>query len=160
MVRSLAKPGSEIYATLDERKCHLMHMVTGLMDEFFEIELAIDDENLLEEYGDFLFYLVGIYNRFKDDIAQSNQSLTIHEAMGGLNRLVKRHVYYGQDLDCNLLTNVYWNVFVWLVFEVEKRGWTMDQVRKHNMEKLAKRYPNYQYTDERAKERADKSGQD
>lgn len=160
MVRKLAKGGDEILRSLHGRKAHLMHMCIGLTDEYFELLLATDTENLLEELGDVMFYLEGLRFPYENDLGPCNCRMRIAEALCGLQRLVKRHVFYEQDLDCQLLSNAYFSILAWLRKQAEARGWTLDEVRIANMEKLSKRYPNFQYTDERAKERADKAGQD
>lgn len=111
MVKSLVKPGLEIFDSLGPAKCNLLHALLGLCGEVGEIDDTIkkhviynqplDRENLIEELGDMEFYL-----------AQLRQAI---------------------DTD-------------------------RDFVLQQNMSKLAKRYPNFSYTDAHAKNRLDKIG--
>jgi NTP pyrophosphatase (non-canonical NTP hydrolase) len=70
MVRALAKPGKEILASLTPEKCHTLHMAVGVAGEAGELLDAVkkhviynkplDIENVVEEVGDKLFYIVGL----------------------------------------------------------------------------------------------------
>ena len=70
MVRSLAKPGDAIVASLTPEKAHLMHMAIGIAGEAGELLDAIkkyviynkplDLVNVVEELGDLEFYMEGL----------------------------------------------------------------------------------------------------
>ncbi len=70
MVKTLAKDGAEIIATLTPENAHLWHMGTGVSGEAGELLDAIkkvaiynkpvDLENVIEELGDIEFYMEGI----------------------------------------------------------------------------------------------------
>jgi len=70
MVTTLAKPGIAIFLSLDEKKCHLWHMATGIGSEAGELlgafkahiayEKPLDIENVIEELGDLEFFLRGL----------------------------------------------------------------------------------------------------
>lgn len=156
MVAKLAKNGDHILPTLDARKCHVLHMQVGIMDEYFEYLERTDDENAVEELGDLLFYVEGLAIPFMDDIDRTYKVRGIEETMCDLARFTKRHVFYDQDADMNLLSHVYCNLVDYISDEAKKYKATLDDVRKANMDKLAIRYPNFEYTDKRAEERADK----
>lgn len=111
MVKTLAKPGSDIAPTIDARRAALIHHTMGICGEAGELLDAIkkaviydkplDYENVVEELGDIEFYMQGL------------------------------------RMELGIL-----------------RAETLTK----NMTKLAKRYPNFQYTNQRAQERADKTG--
>lgn len=70
MVRTLAKNGDDIVASLTGERMHLLHMAVGAAGEVGELIDAVkkntiynkelDRENLIEELGDLEFYLEGI----------------------------------------------------------------------------------------------------
>lgn len=70
MVRTLAKPGADIIASLDPDKAHNMHMAVGISGEAGELLDAVkknviynkplDRENVVEELGDLEFYMEGL----------------------------------------------------------------------------------------------------
>ena len=64
MVEQLAKPGTEILSTLSPVRCHIMHMLIGMMGESVELLDYTSRENLIEELGDFRFYQYGLYGYF------------------------------------------------------------------------------------------------
>lgn len=156
MVAKLAKPGQDILDSCTARKMHLMHMVIGVTDEFFEWECRTGRDNALEELGDLLFYTEGLSFVAPDDLKAT--SIVYHQGilMCGLQRLAKRHVFYEQDLDCELLSKCYYGLLHWIEMRAREHGFNMRQVREANMNKLALRYPNFEYSDQRAKQRADK----
>lgn len=67
-VRALAKPGADILATLTPERTHLLHMAIGICGEAGELlegVLAAGNatdarDNVIEELGDFEFYLEGM----------------------------------------------------------------------------------------------------
>lgn len=85
-VKSRCKNGEDILETLTPEKCHLMHMLAGLMDEVGELSSPLkkhifynqdlDFENAKEEISDACFYLVGICNQLGfnlEDLLRQNQ---------------------------------------------------------------------------------------
>jgi NTP pyrophosphatase (non-canonical NTP hydrolase) len=72
MVNALAKPGQQLVDEMTPLKAHLNHMIIGLGGEVGEVmdcvkkftmyNKELDKENLKEEIGDLLFYMVGILN--------------------------------------------------------------------------------------------------
>ncbi len=70
LVRSLAKPGEEILASLTPLDCHLWHMASCIPGEAGELFDAVkkqviyckplDRENVVEELGDLEFYMEGL----------------------------------------------------------------------------------------------------
>lgn len=70
MVTNLKKPGAHILASLDAKKCDLLHMAIGICTEAGELldavkkhvmyEKDLDENNVIEELGDLEFYMEGI----------------------------------------------------------------------------------------------------
>jgi NTP pyrophosphatase (non-canonical NTP hydrolase) len=70
LVRDLAKPGTEIAASMTPDAAHLLHMAVGVAGEAGELLDAVkkhviynkplDTENMVEELGDVEFYMQGI----------------------------------------------------------------------------------------------------
>lgn len=161
MVRKLAKNPTEILASLDPKKSHLLHMFVGIMDEVYELSIAQTNnhkKNIVEELGDMLFYTEGLIQDFDINIAGHKFfPLSRDETYQILARTVKRHVFYEQELDMKNLVNCYLNLIAWIKFDATALGLTIVDVQNNNMEKLAERYPNYDYTDKKANERVDKT---
>lgn len=76
-VERLTKPGKDIIKTLNPTSAHLLHMAIGIAGEAGEIldcikkhaiyGTPLDEENLVEELGDLLFYLTGILHELHYD---------------------------------------------------------------------------------------------
>ena len=165
MVNKLAKDPVDIINSLSPHKAHLLHMLVGIFDEIHEFNIAktnTDKENMLEELGDMLFYCEGFLLQQPDsmdiDLADYKKfaPMSRDETYQLLGRTLKRHVFYEQELVIKDLVNCYQNIREWIRFDASQIGLTIVDVQNHNMEKLAKRYPNFDYSDIRAKTRADK----
>ncbi len=83
--------------------------------------------------------------------------LGISGECGELLDAVKKHVIYGKPLDIYNMIEELGDAEFYLEHLRTIIGVSREQCLEANMSKLAKRYPNYEYTDVRAKERADKS---
>lgn len=83
--------------------------------------------------------------------------LGISGECGELLDAVKKHVIYGKPLDLENMREEMGDLHFYLAHLHTITGITEDDAKAANMAKLAKRYPGYEYTDEKAKERADKS---
>jgi hypothetical protein len=162
MVLALTKAPGLILASLTESKCNLLHASNGLADEFFEYKLAvnkIDKENQLEELGDMLFYTEALIIGYEEHIPvlAKYTPMGVHETMQLLFQTVKRHVFYEQELNTKDLVDVYLNIKGWIDFFAGQIAKTRQDVQEHNMNKLAKRYEGFKYSDQAAKDRVDKS---
>lgn len=135
-------------------------MFVGIMDEVYELNIAQTNnhkKNVVEELGDMLFYTEGLIQDFDINIAEHKFfPLSRDETYQILARTVKRHVFYEQELDMKNLFNCYLNLIGWIKFDANGLGLTIADVQENNMDKLAERYPNYDYTDKKANERVDK----
>ncbi len=91
------------------------------------------------------------------------QAGLIHATMGisgeagELLDAVKKHVIYQKPIDIANVIEELGDLEFYLCEFRSKLRITRAATLEANMAKLAKRYPNYQYTDQRAQERADKA---
>ena len=74
---------------------------------------------------------------------------------GELLDQVKKHWIYNKDLDHENILEECGDLLFYTTAVLIHSGWSLEEAMVHNMEKLAKRYPQG-YTDEAARERADK----
>lgn len=187
LVEELKKPGQDILDSLTPEKVCLWHMATGLIGEVFELEEALhkdDRENIVEELGDFRFYLRGIWNNdiihtyggdevvlkstfdmIAPNFGDRSQHImqTVKEKSSELHDLVKKTCIYNKpnlskqlrDLTLDLATNH-------LAMMIYLFRTTPQEVEHYNIQKLKlgkkARYKDG-YTDQAAQERADKEGE-
>lgn len=168
MVDSLAKPGEAILTELTAMACHNMHMIVGVCGEIGElIEAILDDDQptIIEELGDTEFYLEGF--RGKLGIVRENPNpsafppisttamlLAVHSSK--LLDIVKKQWAYGKDFLFEEAAMHLHSIDRNLFFVYRHYGYTREQALLHNMQKLSKRYENFQYSNEQAIARADK----
>lgn len=163
----------------------LVHATIGLGSELNELQTALingDNENLLEELGDIMFYMQGISNEVSKlhTLGLTTEKVTVakemsddwlaNEDMWGLfsastvtqsliEDAVKKAWVYGKVLDykevCQRLAEMYFIISIIM----KRRGLSPNEAREHNMDKLANkdtaRFKNG-YSDEAARARADK----
>lgn len=70
---------------------------------------------------------------------------------------IKKHIIYDKTLDFDNIVEELGDIEFYLEGLRQELNVTRDRTLKANMDKLAKRYPNYEYTNQRAHDRADKS---
>lgn len=75
---------------------------------------------------------------------------------GELLDAVKKNFIYNKPVDRANIIEELGDLEFYMAGVREALAITRDQTLEANMEKLAKRYPNYQYTNQRAQDRADK----
>lgn len=187
MVTTLAKSGDLILAGLTGNTAHILHMAIGIAGEAGEIldciTHPVDQENLLEEFGDLEFYMEGLRqgyglsredtiiidaepHRFEEGIFSHCQFLarSISIAASELLDQVKKQVIYNKDVDLNKIKQHLWE----LEYHMDglRQGFCIDREKTlhHNVLKLLKgrkgaapRYGDAGYSDDAANERADKS---
>jgi uncharacterized protein YabN with tetrapyrrole methylase and pyrophosphatase domain len=164
MVSVLTKNPNLILLSLDHAKCNLLHASNGLADEYFEFRLAQDKndkENQLEELGDLLFYTEALIIGHEKHLSKHKMvALGCNEMMQLCFQVVKRHVFYEQELDTKNLVYVYHNLKGWIGHFATTIGKTIKDVEAHNISKLAKRYEGFKYSDQAAKNRVDKANEE
>ena len=164
MVAKLAKDGRDISFELSPQAADLWHHVTGVVTETGELWDFKGEGNLVEELGDMEFYLCGVRTNLGidwveepeiDGMLPDNFAWLMYWATELLDA-TKKVVIYGQEPDRERFGSI--------LFCIERRlaeirafhGVLRDDTLVANMAKLAKRYPGFNYTDQRAAERADK----
>lgn len=164
MVSHLAKPGEDLLEEWTPAKASAVHMLVGLYDEWEEVKSYTDEENLIEEAGDFLFYLTGLAQDLEIEFDlkikkgfEPGSPVNFVE----LTTAVKRHLFYNKPLDKDDLSQLFVKVrdCVLLKVIVEtslEEHEALDAVLAANYHKLwEKRYPNG-YSNDAANKRADK----
>jgi len=171
LVSRLCKPGEDILDTLTPKKCHLWHMMTGLVGEVIELKeawLKQDVPNIIEELGDIRFYIQGFIQTFDvvDSIKYYNEPLakepidTIFLLCGEIVDVVKRHIIYNAPLQSLKLHELLFTTIVRLNTVYEVIGVDDFVVTEANTTKLSTRYPELCFTDKHAALRLDKSSEE
>ena len=149
---------------VDEIKVNtrLNHGIMGLVTEVGELlEPFMDEENspwthivnIKEEVGDILWYLAIIMDELSlsyDDLVpfineESSCNIYVLNLVVESSRLqddLKKHIYYGNELDMNLIEKRV-NLFVANLIGIAKElEFTLEEVAETNINKLKARYPN------------------
>ena len=136
----------------------IMHATLGVADETFELTEALvrnDPINILEEFGDLLFYLQALSTGDVTLADASVQGLPIVEASGELVGEVKKLAARSQlgfhviQPEVNYLAEV-------LMAEIADHGFSIEQVVKANMAKLQFRHGEGDYASTTPEERRDR----
>lgn len=137
-------------AILDKRMTEatrLLHATMGACTELAELIDGTDAVNFVEETGDVLWYLA-----IADSVIQWNGAPVPRANkppiywLGELNDVLKRHMFYGKDLDTQRLATAFGNIFLDLIDTLNGRGFTVGQAAEANIRKLEKRYPDKMFT--------------
>jgi hypothetical protein len=159
-VNSLAKP-------LPTRLERLNHSFIGMLGELGELadvwkkhelyEQPLDTKNILEELGDFRFYLqITITELNWDNPQPTPESASIDPASWPILKLLLRMAVLVNDLyDTATIPRCY-NLMLHYDGLCKIFNVTDEQVREANMDKLRKRYPDSAFSTEHAKLRLDK----
>lgn len=178
LVSALKKPAADILASLDEIKVDAKHMAIGIAGEALELLDNIDDlsmENIVEETGDLMFYIVGLsqtlgvelewdisdeYERIYDAGNISDFLIETAKAAGKVLDLVKKWVIYNNPLGVDELESIRLalnELIVCMSGLVDCCGMSMPFIERYNKAKLTERYGR-KYSDAAAIARADKAG--
>lgn len=176
-VAALAKPGEDILKSLSGNKCHLLHMVIGVVGEVGELYVPIeahdrgkelDLDNIKEELGDIEFFLEGLRQGYgiNHDETVPEIGYSLCSALRTLNKLsvsaselldaTKKYVIYNKPLDVSLIVSCLKDIEMDLSAFRAHFGLSREDVIQLNKEKLSKRYSEGSYSDKQAQERADK----
>lgn len=176
MVLTIKKPGQDIIDSWTPAKASAAHMLTGLLDEFFELleayTLFSEDPSpkhkklVVEEAGDSLFYirgmeqdldLRGIDFNYKTPFVR-DLDVNMVMMMMQIVTLTKRHLYYNKPLDKEALAEALeMYVAIVMCISCDEAGVTLDEVLEANMVKLLKGRYKSGYSDEAANKREDKT---
>ena len=166
MVKTLAKPGAVILATLTPEDCHNWHMASCLLGEAGEYHEAEGREHRIEELGDLEFYVEGLRQGYGIDHEEttgyvSNENrLPLVVAAAMVFDAMKKQVIYRKELDrVKMLMAL--NMFEAAMYSERfvlnvSRAEVLDANQKKLLTGKNARYASGQYSDQQAQERADK----
>jgi hypothetical protein len=182
MVAGLMKPGHEIVQTLTDKQADLWHGATGVAGETTEVLEAVtnmfitghmDVANMIEELGDIEFYMESVRQNIgmaRDEVVQfsTEQQFTLATepleaasllaiAGGQLLDAVKKHVVYQKALDRDKVQYALANLEVMIGIMRQGIQTSREDTLEANIAKLSVRYKGLTYSDEAARERADKA---
>ncbi len=135
----------------------LTHATLGLASEFKET--TDSNANLLEEIGDYFWYLNLLTDALGvslDDVeidylsAGSDLFINLGESVGDIANLVKRHIFYGKEIEQEDILASVAQLFKDLAELLNDDGHTLEQCLDANIRKLEKRYPNLRFEQEQA----------
>lgn len=180
MVAKLYKKGDILIqeiTPLDIELCHAAFGVVGELGELFGgVEYAyanrvqIDMANVLEELGDLEFFMENLRTLLgftRDDVLTCEDVCLVpagpvrmagHMLVYATDAMdqIKKAVIYRKEINKKaILTCLSKIEFILEPFRLHF-NYSYEQVLEGNMDKLAKRYDGFEYTDQRAQERADK----
>jgi NTP pyrophosphatase (non-canonical NTP hydrolase) len=135
--------------TISPRNQQLLHCILGVTGELGEIILSTDKHNLIEEIGDFMWYLSGAADTLGlglEDIDLDHKveedpidELATHVAI--MADKLKRHIYYGVLLDDNSVERCIGACMVILDAMATECGVSLEECMITNIDKLTVRYP-------------------
>ena len=163
------KSPEEIRIQLTGSKIHLWHMITGLTGEAVEMFIAQTDANAKEEFGDMLFYTVGIANELSlygvrveipTDSYNPVSSIDVFKMVDKICSELKRFVIYNKEVELQRVGKDI-TTLISMLYAAAGQLFHMQgaELRHSNMMKLDKRYANG-YSDAEANARADKAGEE
>lgn len=125
----------------------LLHAALGLCTEIEEFKVGTTKVNFVEEIGDVFWYLAIL-----DDVISFSYSMPPHEAMGSMpftvsyyvgeiQDVVKRHLFYGTDVNKERIIMACHCICWHLEDELIKGGHNLADAWTANIIKLEKRYP-------------------
>jgi phosphoribosyl-ATP pyrophosphohydrolase len=144
---------------LPEGGIRLLHAICGLTSELSELIEALDSDdriNLLEEAGDWTWYIAVFCDaaglamdqlidqsdsqEFDYDDAQDLVQHHLVWNLGNLTDLTKKYVYYGKTIDLQKASNHLVKILAALRLLIPTE-WSLDEAMVRNIDKLKARYP-------------------
>lgn len=125
----------------------MLHATMGACTELAELLDGDGVVNFVEEAGDVLWYLA-----IADDVVGFYIDTTTYMNkppiywLGELNDAMKRHIFYGKELDIAKMKLAFNNLFIDLENALNKKGFTLALAMEANIRKLEKRYPEKMFT--------------
>lgn len=135
-----------------------LHCAIGIVTEFGELLEATrsvvtpDPVNVMEEVGDVFWYLAGFQRRYSDldwetGEATPHNDLSTHIKEGTIEAIevldmYKKFAYYGRELNQNKLKSHLYAVYNRCYSILKIVGYTVEQARQINIDKLRARFPN------------------
>lgn len=136
--------------SLIETQAHLVHSMLGLAGEVAEIlQDKSNRRNVIQEIGDCMWYIgvgcTGVGFDMEDFDLNNYDPDDYYEALsietGIACDLVKRHIYYGVELNRDKLIKTYCKIVTCLVIIATEAGADLHECLILNVDKLRIRYP-------------------
>lgn len=125
----------------------MLHATMGACTELAELLDGDGVVNFVEEAGDVLWYLA-----IADDVVGFYIDTTTYMNkppiywLGELNDAMKRHIFYGKELDIAKMQLAFNNLFIDLEDTLNRKGFTLALAMEANIRKLEKRFPEKMFT--------------
>lgn len=121
---------------------NLLNACLGLVEEWGEMERAIDRQSKKDELSDIYWYIALIHS-INDRISIPLETdLTFRETLSLFCGIIKKHAFQGHELNKNLVA-IFADKFLYLIEEeCKNQGIHPSKAMEHNIDKLKKRYPN------------------
>ncbi len=143
---TFAKLGS-LQSRFHAEATRLLHAALGLCTEIEEFKVGTTKVNFIEEIGDVFWYLA-----IADDVFPWTASFsgyhnmetpayTVSYYVGEFQDAVKRHLFYGAEVNRGRIVDACHAIAWHLEDELEKAGFELGQAWAANIIKLEKRYP-------------------
>ena len=141
-------------AMQNEKATRLLHAALGLCTELNEQESGDGTVNYIEEAGDVLWYLAILddvvdWMRFPS-LAGIKPTHPINFYVGEIQDVVKRHIFYGTEINLDRLRMSALMVFHKLESELARHDIDIALAMEANIRKLEKRFPDKMFTSQAA----------
>lgn len=125
-------------------------------------EVLIDERIIMPEYSEFVRALCKPGQEIIDEMTPQKAHLDhmqtgVCTEAGELADAIKKHVFYGKELDLENVVEEIGDCFFYLQGIMNSLGIEKDWVIDHNVSKLSKRYASLSYSNEQAIKRDDKN---
>ena len=133
----------QLNTSINTRATRLLHATMGICTELVELADGYGTVNFVEEVGDVLWYLA-----IADDVIDWRKCNRVCEPksnlywIGELNDAMKRHLFYGTELNVDKIVTACIAIYHGLVVALSDRQLLIEAAMEANIEKLSKRYPN------------------
>lgn len=125
----------------------LLHATMGVCTELAELIDGSGVVNFVEEVGDVLWYLA-----IADDVIGFHSRGNVYKNkppiywLGELNDVLKRHLFYGTELNEERLVMAFIHIYQDVYSELANHSFTMEMAMEANIRKLEKRFPEKMFT--------------
>jgi NTP pyrophosphatase (non-canonical NTP hydrolase) len=161
-VRSRFKPGEKIAEEMTPANAALLnHSITSMVAESCRLDLVKKQSIYNQDKGLFIGHIET--HRFEDFNPTPSQCELLHAAIGiageagELLDAVRKHVFDGQPLDRDNVTEELGDLCFYMEAAMQVVGHDRESIQVGNVLKLSKRYESG-YSDKAAQERKDKEG--
>lgn len=125
----------------------LLHATMGVCTELAELVDGNGVVNFVEEVGDVLWYLA-----IADDVIGFHSRGNVYKNkppiywLGELNDVLKRHLFYGAELNVERLVMAFIHIYQDVYSELANHSFTIEMAMEANIRKLEKRFPEKMFT--------------